>query len=110
MGKRGFGLVAALACVFAPSSQAQTSLWSEFMKDSQVERFFVKPKTLDAALSQSDADVGPRARDLPSDGLPAVVADGPLPHTTWLDERMSRLQAAVDAALPNHLNELQAGH
>ena len=64
---------------------------------------------LDSVASQPDADVVVRDEDIADGAIAAVVADGLRPHTVWLDARMSRLQAAVDAALPDHVNLLQAG-
>ena len=37
-----------------------------------------------------------------------VETEGLKPQTVWFDARMARLQASVDAALPGHVNELQA--
>jgi dipeptidyl aminopeptidase/acylaminoacyl peptidase len=37
-----------------------------------------------------------------------VATEGLKPQTVWFDARMARLQGSVDAALPGHLNELQA--
>ncbi len=37
-----------------------------------------------------------------------VATEGLKPQTVWFDARMARLQASIDAALPGHLNELQA--
>ena len=37
-----------------------------------------------------------------------VETEGLKPQTVWFDPRMASLQASIDAALPGHLNELQA--
>ena len=37
-----------------------------------------------------------------------VETEGLKPQTVWFDARMARLQASIDAALPGHINELQA--
>ena len=37
-----------------------------------------------------------------------VETEGLKPQTVWFDARMARLQASVDAALPGHVNDLQA--
>jgi dipeptidyl aminopeptidase/acylaminoacyl peptidase len=64
---------------------------------------------LDSVASQPDADVVETDDDTVRGGLESVVADGLRPRTVWFDARMARLQAMVDAALPDHVNALQAG-
>ncbi len=37
-----------------------------------------------------------------------VETEGLKPQTVWFDQRMARLQASIDVALPGHINELQS--
>ncbi|MDP9125463.1 MAG: S9 family peptidase [Pseudomonadota bacterium] len=47
-----------------------------------------------------DADEGARE-------FKRVATEGLQAQTVWFDQRMANLQAAIDAALPGHINELQ---
>ena len=54
----------------------------------------------DIVSVDADADAGTRE-------FKRVMTDGLKPQTIWFDPDMARLQAAVDAALPGHVNTLQ---
>ena len=64
---------------------------------------------LDSIAAQPDADVVASDTDVVNGSIVRVVSDGLQPHAVWLDVRMARLQAAVDASLPGRANLLQPG-
>ncbi len=66
----------------------------------------VKHAFVDELAAHTSEDVTAIAGD--GDGeLQDVVTDGLKRHTYWFESRYARLQTAIDAALPDHVNSIQ---
>ena len=62
---------------------------------------------LDVAAAHPSEDIVSVDVEAGSRQFKRVETEGLKPQTVWFDERMARLQAAIDAALPGHINDLQ---
>jgi dipeptidyl aminopeptidase/acylaminoacyl peptidase len=68
----------------------------------------VHRKLLEQVASRPDADVTLIENAEGQDGVAQVRTEGLVRHTIWFDDRMKRLQAAVDATLADHVNFLES--
>jgi len=67
-----------------------------------------KKAFVDVAAAHPSEDIVGVEAEAGTHEFKRVQTEGLKPQTVWFDARMARLQAAIDAALPGHLNELQA--
>jgi len=63
---------------------------------------------VDVAAAHPSEDIVAVGVDAGTREFKQVATEGLKPQTVWFDARMARLQASIDAALPSHLNTLQA--
>jgi dipeptidyl aminopeptidase/acylaminoacyl peptidase len=71
-----------------------------------VERVAQHPQ-FDLGAWPSGMPLGSLVRDPMRGELLGIRVDADKPQVVWIDESLARVQAAVDAALPNHSNVLQ---
>ena len=62
---------------------------------------------LEVEAASPDSDIVQADNSIAVEGLEDVTTDGLKQQTLWFDERMKDLQAAIDQALPGHINVLQ---
>ena len=68
----------------------------------------VEHKTfVDLAAAHPSEDIVAAEATAGATAFKRVATEGLKPQVVWFDPRMSRLQAAIDKALPGHFNELQ---
>lgn len=68
----------------------------------------VQRKLLEQVASRPEADVTLIENAEEQDGVAQVRTEGLLRQTIWFDDRMKRLQTAVDATLADHVNFLES--
>ena len=67
-----------------------------------------KKAFVDVAAAHPSEDIVAAEAETGTRDFKRVSTEGLKPQTVWFDSRMASLQASIDAALPGHVNELQA--